>query len=614
VGQQQHAEFDLRTGVDRLVGAERISIASQNGGSRRCRDPPELRERTWIRVFALQQCSYRVVPSSDFNSEATHDLPDLIITLSRDGRILSRLGGHGLPGVLTSQIVEGTPVESAWSPEFAGLLRRLVRKATASRSVCEAQHQEGGHPLQIRVTPQGPERAFCVVRLDPPLSAQSAAHDGAGQQQPFLDRRGLLARFEETLSRCMLVEKPATVIVLELDGAEQVAQLDAKTSEQAVAMAIMRVCADPAMQQFTSLAPIFGQWRDSQIAILLETSNRPEMERFTLEFKAIVARPALIDDAAYSLTPYGGAAILGRDGSAAKTLLDHACIGALEARRGGEQRMRFFSDTIKMTSLARLDVVRELRDAIARDEIGMRYVGRCHIDSGRLAVLVGYARWSHRLRGRVAPRKFIGLAEGTGAAIMLSRALLRAAQRDFPVLSARIDPDVRISVGPLRHHLLHEEFLADIEQFLEDGPIRAAQLEIRLSELTLIALPQHVCVRLYSLGIQLVIDEVGRGLSFLDKLARSPIWGMQLDRNHALGVADDVVIQRMCRAQVAAARALGLSPIACGVDDEALRRRFQEIGCSHGSGELYARTVPNMDQSAEDITRECETGPQLRRS
>jgi EAL domain-containing protein (putative c-di-GMP-specific phosphodiesterase class I) len=84
---------------------------------------------------------------------------------------------------------------------------------------------------------------------------------------------------------------------------------------------------------------------------------------------------------------------------------------------------------------------------------------------------------------------------------------------------------------------------------------------------------------------------VGRGLSSLDQVARAPLWGMQLDRAWVEAIQTDEVALRVCRAGIAAAAALSVSPIAVGVDDAAVRQALLSLGCHYGSGDLYADTA-----------------------
>jgi EAL domain-containing protein (putative c-di-GMP-specific phosphodiesterase class I) len=285
-------------------------------------------------------------------------------------------------------------------------------------------------------------------------------------------------------------------------------------------------------------------------------------------------------------------AILGLDSSSPRTLLDQARAAATEGRRSGSTRPRFFSDTLQVRSLARLDIARELRDAIANGDIGLRYTGRHDLQSGRLVTWAGYLRWQHPLRGEIRPVEFLKVAEATGLATRLSRAALLSLRADFAAHASGWDEDVRVSFGPLRHHVLHKEFVDDILAFLATAAIPPRRLELRIAEKTFIARPATDFDELARLGVQLVIDEVGRGMASLDWLARARIWGLQLDRAWVTTFRSDPAALKVCSAGIAVATALQLTPIATGVDNEPLRAALLALGCRQGTGDLYQLAFP----------------------
>jgi EAL domain-containing protein (putative c-di-GMP-specific phosphodiesterase class I) len=57
---------------------------------------------------------------------------------------------------------------------------------------------------------------------------------------------------------------------------------------------------------------------------------------------------------------------------------------------------------------------------------------------------------------------------------------------------------------------------------------------------------------------------------------------------------NDEVALRVCRAGIGVAAALGLTPIATGVDDQAQRRALLDLGYRYGSGDLYQDAVPDI--------------------
>jgi EAL domain-containing protein (putative c-di-GMP-specific phosphodiesterase class I) len=162
-----------------------------------------------------------------------------------------------------------------------------------------------------------------------------------------------------------------------------------------------------------------------------------------------------------------------------------------------------------------------------------------------------------------------------------------------------VGADVRISFGPLRHHLLHDDFVADVRRFLNDSRLPGQRFEIRIGERTFNVLDPSVSTSLGDLGVQLVVDEVGRGVGSFDRLARAPVWGLQLDRAWVTALRRDDVALKVCRAGIGAAKALGLAPIAMGVDDEEQRDALLSLGCGQGSGDLYRRAAPDISQFAQ---------------
>jgi len=340
-----------------------------------------------------------------------------------------------------------------------------------------------------------------------------------------------------------------------------------------------------------------GQLSDNMLALVLSTADRDAIDACISGLCASLREPISLNDAAFHLTPYAGVAILGRDATSPKQLLEHARAAATYARHAGSGKVCFFSDTLRLRSLARLDVTRELSEAIANGDIRLRYVGRHDLSSGRLVAWVGYLRWIHPIRGEIRPAQFLRVAETTGLSIALSRALLRCLQEDFSALAQQWDADVRISFGALRHHILHEDFVADIERLLAAGVVPAERLELRIAEKTFIARDAGASQQLARLGVQLVVDEVGRGLGSLDALARAPIWGLQLDRAWVTGLRTDAIALKACRAGIVLAGALGLTPIAIGVDDPSQRQALLALGCRYGCGDLYRDAGPDIMQS-----------------
>jgi EAL domain-containing protein (putative c-di-GMP-specific phosphodiesterase class I)/GGDEF domain-containing protein len=521
-------------------------------------------------------------------------LPDLVVMVKRDGVILSHMGGRGVAALALPGDAPGQRLDAIWPESIATCVKQAVRRAIAQRATLDTTFTAADVRYGMRTTAQAPDRALCVIRA---AGTGGATDEGTGADelsQSQFDRRGFLRRFHDTLSEAVIQERPAALALIHLDGIGDIERaFDAKISEQVLSSAIMRLPDEISRKNSDNeLREYLGQLSTDVLALVMVSADRNAIETCVSRVCASLAEPVPIGDATFQLTPYAGISILGQDGSSPRGLLDKARSACAEARRSSSSQIFFFSDSLRLRSLHRLDIAREMREAIANRDIRLRYGGRHELASGRLVAHVGYLKWTHPLRGELTPGEFLGVAETTGLASALSRALLAGLREDFAAMGATLPPDVRLSFGALRHHLLQDDFVDDIGRFLAEGGMPASRLELRIAERTFASMNASICQSLGKLGVQIVVDEVGRGFaSALDRLARAPIWGLQLDRAWTTALRADAVALKVCKAGISAAMALGLTPIATGVDDAAQRDALVALGCRHGGGDLFGRSA-----------------------
>lgn len=530
-------------------------------------------------------------------------LPDLVLLIRRDGVVLEHGGGLGVPELRCRAHAAGKRLEDLWPPQVVEFLRLLTRRSLALRTTADVRFEHCGVAYEARATPRGPDRTLCILRQSSPDSREGSLDGSDERPRPQLDRRGFMRRWKESMALAALREQPLAIAVIQIDGISDIAQIIAtKLSEQIMSTAILRLPAqatEPGGKAWWYL----GQLSDNLLALVLESADREAIEACVARLCASLREPVAISGAEFHLAPYAGVAILGQDASTPKLLLDHARAAATEARRRGSSDVCFFTDTMRLQSLARLDIAREMREAIANRDIRLRYVGRHDLETGRLTAWVGYLRWLHPLRGEIRPAEFVRVAESTGLAALLSRAVLGCLKDDFAVLGAAADPDVRLSFGALRHHVLHEDFAADIARFLAEGAVPAERLELRIAERALIAREPADLKQLTQHGVHVVVDEVARGMGSLDLLARAPLWGLQLDRAWVTGLRREPLARKVCEAGIALARAFGLTPLAAGVDDPEQRGALLALGCRYGSGDVFGEAVPDIRAPARTAVR-----------
>jgi predicted signal transduction protein with EAL and GGDEF domain len=515
-------------------------------------------------------------------------MPDVVAFVRSDGLITHHLGGRQVSFVHGSGSLAGRRLEEVFQPHVAALLARLVRRALAGRASCEAEFSVDGPTYQARVSAQGPRRALCVIRHVADLVPQ-AEERREGATPGSTERRGFVQRFQQSVALAALSERPLAICLIFLDGLTDIGRLiDFSIGERILTELLRQLPISGETSAATSW--YVGQLGEGLLGVVIEGSvDREQVRTVVAALCDASARPVRVGDATFHIAPSAGIAILGQDAAQPAALLDHARAAMLEARRAATGTVQFYSDTLRMLPVARLDVERELRTAIEEGQIGLRYVARHELAGGRIVALQTYMRWIHPLRGEVPPSQFLPIADATGLALALSRAVLERLTRDLGALRARLGADVALSFGALRQHVASGQLLRDCRRLVPAAELAAGRFELRIAERTLATLsrPERALGEMVESGIRVVVDELGRGYSSLARLPRCPLWAVQIDRALVVAASRSAAALRSCRAIAALGHALEVVPIAAGVDNEATRARMIEIGCAQALGDLY---------------------------
>jgi EAL domain-containing protein (putative c-di-GMP-specific phosphodiesterase class I) len=254
----------------------------------------------------------------------------------------------------------------------------------------------------------------------------------------------------------------------------------------------------------------------------------------------------------------------------------------------GSAKACFSHEHPRLRTAARPDLAHELKEAIAKSQIGLRYVSRHDLATGRLTARVGYLRWRHPQYGEIDPLKLVRLAEITNQAGDLTRAALQRLQTDFAAFAPQWSKGVRISFGAPKHHILYEDFIGDIERFLAESALPAERLELRIPVKACFARAASDFNSIAERGVQFVVDDLGEGMDWpLNWLGRAPMHGLQLSRGWVKAMQSDPNTLNLCRAGLAIAKTYALTPIAAGVDEPTQRDILLALGCLQGSGDLY---------------------------
>lgn len=236
----------------------------------------------------------------------------------------------------------------------------------------------------------------------------------------------------------------------------------------------------------------------------------------------------------------------------------------------------------------------DLRVALERsDQLYLEYQPQMDVAHNRVHGVEALLRWTHPAYGRIPPPVTVALAEDTGCIGLLGRRILEMACRQRAAWREEIPEKLLISVNISPHQLEDHAFDRHVIAALEQSALRADQLEIEITE-TSILTPGTASVdslqRLRRHGVQVAIDDFGMGHTSLRYLTTLPVDTVKLDRS-LTEESREGLNGHVVRSIVELCHTLGITVIAEGIENDEQLGRFRTLGCHTFQGYLFSRPL-----------------------
>ncbi len=239
----------------------------------------------------------------------------------------------------------------------------------------------------------------------------------------------------------------------------------------------------------------------------------------------------------------------------------------------------------------RLTTELQLRHALEREELRVRYQPIVELATGRMVGVEALVRWKHPELGLLGPSAFLGIAQASGLIEPIGQWVLREACTQAARWSA-VSP-VWVSVNIASEQLRQPNFIGQIAEAIDQAGIQPSMLHVEITESITAREGMAYLDQLHELrrmGVGLAIDDFGTGESSLASLRRYPVDTVKIDRAFIAG-ADGDGEAAIVRAVLGVGRALGLAVIAEGVETEGERRLLQSLGCTNAQGYYFGRPM-----------------------
>jgi diguanylate cyclase (GGDEF)-like protein len=220
-----------------------------------------------------------------------------------------------------------------------------------------------------------------------------------------------------------------------------------------------------------------------EFALLLPGAGPEGARMVAAEILRLLAEPIVLLQ--HTLTTRASIGLTAaRPGEDPSTLLANADIAMYEAKRRGKGQWIAYTDEMGARISAEAVLIRELDQAVERDEFTLLYQPIVRLCDGRLTGVESLIRWNHPVRGLVPPVEFIPIAERTGQIVAIGRWVLRQACRQGAAWLAMFPGQVPLQVGVnvAGPQLRDPGLVAEVAAVLAETGLPAGSLVIEVTE------------------------------------------------------------------------------------------------------------------------------------
>ena len=343
-----------------------------------------------------------------------------------------------------------------------------------------------------------------------------------------------------------------------------------------------------------------GRLDSDNFLLLLEKTGPEQAITRAKQLQAAIQAPLSVNSHKLVLTACIGIASFPSHGRSTEQLFQSADLALVHAKKKGPGTLQVFTELLQDQADEFLQLEHELRDAISGDQLILHYQPQVDIDTGRITGMEALVRWEHPKLGRIAPDRFIPIAEESGLILDVGLWVMNtAASQIIQWRREGLDPpSVAVNISSIE--LYRESFYQSVVSVIDRHNLPKRALELELTERIAMEHSRQTIATLTQLrdaGVSLAIDDFGTGYSSLSYLKRYPIEKLKIDKSFIDGLSSDSEDQAIVAAIIGIARGLGYRTVAEGVETPEQLRFLKAQGCNEYQGYYFSKPV-----SANELT------------
>jgi diguanylate cyclase (GGDEF)-like protein/PAS domain S-box-containing protein len=424
-------------------------------------------------------------------------------------------------------------------------------------------------------------------------SERALAYQAMHDHLTGLPNRSLLEdRMAHAIERCRREGHSVGVMFFDLDHFKTVND----TAGHDVGDKLLRAVATRLRQSVRSVDTVARMGGDEFVILCEDVTDEVQLDVIVAHIMSSFSEPVVLPDRQLWVSLSGGVVMGGASSSVAQ-LLSEADAAMYHAKERGRGTVGRYDPRIRPDLERRAEGSRLLRLALEAHQLVPYYQPIVDLHTGTMVGAEALVRWEDPVRGVVAAKDFIPLAEELGLVGEISELVLTEAARQATEWSQLV-PGMKVTVNVSPLQLRGAALLTSVRALVKEG-LRPASLVLEVTESALMedtVTTGSVLGELRDAGFGIAIDDFGTGYSSLAYLKQLPATIIKVDQTFTSQLPDPHDLS-VVMAILAIADTYGLDVVAEGIETAEQADVLRALGCQQGQGYHFAHAVPAVELS-----------------
>jgi len=419
------------------------------------------------------------------------------------------------------------------------------------------------------------------------------------------NRRLFEDRCKQAMARCQRYGHSCALITLDIDHFKRINDtLGHDAGDELLKEMAQRL--HEAIRGEDTIARLGG---DEFAVLLSQVKGADGCERVARNILTSLTHPVSVQHGELVITSSLGITLAPQDGLNYETLLKNADMAMYRAKKAGRNNIQFFNESMNREIQKQLQIEQELRDAVRDGLLDLYYQPIVDIEHGQIQGLEGLLRWHHEQDGLRTPATFLEVAEQTGQLQEISEWVYYNACLQARAIQAMHERPTPVSINLSARQYHHPMLIDQLTRIIDDTGIDPGLLCIEVDEAILAERQEdamNVLTGLNNLGVGLVLDHFGRGLSSVRFLRDLPFKQVKIDRSLVSDLPEGRNSCAIVRTLVTLADEMGLTVIASGVENDEQLQFLRSINCELIQWHRLCSAIPSSELA--ELFRKTRSG------